>query len=365
MTKSQILLWSAGVFIVTFFAVLAFFGARPMIETELRMRAEHALADAGLSWLSVNLTGREATLEGAVFTPEDKERAQKAVRSVWGLSKVRSQLQLVVRDTPYVLRIQRRKDRLKLRGRVPSEKAHKAVLGLANAIFPGLEISARLQIDPNMPDVKTWLSGVGFALRQLTHLSQGSADLADTSLSLQGTAAKIGAYEEVMRAFQQKVPEGIFIRELDIAPPKVEPFTWQVQFKAGSVVLGGHIPSEMDQASLVSVAKGLFPDARIIDATAIASGAPGGWKLAARLALRALANLQSGLITISGTLVKIEGVANDSAAVKRISALEKIWPQGYKLQHAVRVLARSLPKRAGATSATAASVRGKSGLSLD
>ena len=328
--------WIAGLAFLGLIAGLAVLSARAGIETELRTSAADALTQAGYGWLDVEVSGRQVTLNGAVFSEQDKEAAEAALRDIWGIGDIDSRLKVAVRETPYVFSVSRSGDRLRLRGFVPSEEARRTIVGLLNANFSGANVDTKLRIDPNMAEKDRWLTGVGFALSQLRKVSTGNAVLADAELSFEGVALKPGAYEALMRAFHDETPEGITVAQVDISPPRAEPFTWKVQVEKGDVILAGHAPSEMAKATMIYHAQKAFPDKRVIDNTTIAKGEPDGWWSAARVALQALEYLRAGSVTVAATAVTIEGIAKDFAARQALSAMKNAWPTGYDLQTSLR-----------------------------
>ncbi len=328
--------WVAGLAFLALIAGLAVLSARAGIESELRTSAADALTEAGYGWLNVEVSGRQVTLNGAVFSEQDKQAAEAALREIWGIGEIDSRLQVAVRETPYVVSVSRTGDKLRLRGSVPSEEARRTIVGLLNANFSGINVDTKLRIDPNMAEKDRWLTGVGFALSQLRKVSSGNAVLADAELSFEGVALKPGAYEALMRAFHDETPEGITVAKVDISPPRAEPFTWKVQVEQGDVILAGHAPSEMAKATMIYHAQKVFPEKRVIDNTTIAKGEPDGWWSAARVALRALEYLRAGSVTVAATAVTIEGIAKDFAAQQALVGMKNAWPAGYDLQTSLR-----------------------------
>lgn len=328
--------WITGLAFLILITGLAMLSARAGIEGELRSRAADALAEAGYAWLDVEVSGRQVTLNGAVFSERDKEAAEAALRSIWGIGDIDSRLMVAVRETPYRLSISRSGSKLRLRGSVPSEEVRKTVVGLINANFSGMKINSKLSIDPNMAERDRWLTGIGFALSQLKNVSSGTAVLADADLSFEGVAIRPGAYEALMRAFHDETPDGINVAQVNISPPKAKPFTWKVQVEQGDVILAGHAPSEMAKATMIYHAQKIFPEKRVIDNTTIAKGEPDGWWSAARVALKALEYLRAGSVTLAETAVMIEGIAKDLAAKQALSAMKSAWPAGFDLQTSLR-----------------------------
>lgn len=328
--------WITGIVFLAFIAGLAVLSARAAIESELESRAADKLAEAGYSWLGISVSGRDVTLQGAVFSEQDREHAIDALRGIWGIGRIESRLKVAVREQPYKISLSRSDDELTLRGSVPDEETRKTIVGLINANFPGFDTSTDLKIDPGMAETERWLTGVGFALSQLKNVSSGRSLLADAELSFEGRAAKPGAYEALMRGFREETPSGISVTQLRVSPPKAEPFTWKIQRDDDNIILGGHAPSELAQASIVAIAQQLFPDAKVIDRTVIANGEPEGWWRAARTALEALNHLRSGSVTLARAEITMEGVAKNWAAQRAISALKDAWPSGFEFQASVR-----------------------------
>lgn len=311
--------------------------ARAAIEAEIQSRASEKLVEAGYSWLDLTVSGRDIVLKGAVFSTEDEARVEAALREVWGVGAVQSQLQVAVRDEPYTISISRGENTLQLNGSAPNEDARKTIIGLAKANFPSLKFSTDLTIDPNMAETDRWLTGVGFALSQLKHVRSGRSVLADTDLSFEGHAAKPGAYEALTRAFERQTPSSISVTQMQIHPPKAEPFTWTVQIDGERVVLAGYAPSDRAKLWMTSLAERLFPAAEVVDQTFIAKGEPDGWWDAAVLAVKALSNLRSGSVTLGPTQVTLEGVAKSLGAQRAISALKDAWPSGFRFTASVRL----------------------------
>ncbi len=334
--------WVTGFIFLSLISGLAVLSARAGIEAQIRAQAADRLAEAGYAWLHVEVSGRNVVLRGAVFSEQDRAQAEGALRDIWGVGAVESRLQVAVRERPYTISITRSDNSMKLRGSVPDETARKTILGLVKANFPGIKLSAKLQIDPNMAETERWLTGVGFALSQLKHVASGRTVLADTELSFEGRAAKPGGYEALMRGFREETPDNISVTQMRVQAPHVEPFVWRVGTEDGNVILRGHVPSERAKAQMTMLAHQLFPNAQVRDQTQVADGEPVGWWAAARLALQALDHLQTGSVTLAPSEIKLEGVAKSVAAQSAISALKDAWPSGFNFTASVR-LSRSEP----------------------
>lgn len=235
------------------------------------------------------------------------------------------------------LRIYKEKAGLKLRGKVPCEDDQKAILGMVKASFPGLPVSDRTKIHPEVSGHDVWLGGVSFALRQLAWLRHGAAVLQDNRLYLHGAAATPEGYDAVQRALQFELPKGLELKGSYIRPPSRNQYTWLAQFKEGNLALSGHVPGQGAHQALEAMAKVLFSGILVVNAMEITGGAPQDWLEAARQSLRALSWLQSGSVMLSDKMVKIDGVTSDDAVVTYIAPLDQTLLKGFALEDGLKL----------------------------
>jgi OOP family OmpA-OmpF porin len=100
----------------------------------------------------------------------------------------------------------------------------------------------------------------------------------------------------------------------------------------GTLTLTGDAPSIAARDAIAADAKALFPDAKIGNAIAIASGAPAGdFAADAKFALTQFALLASGKVSLSDADLSIEGVAPSEAAADAAQAALAGLPQGLKV----------------------------------
>ncbi|MGH7002779.1 MAG: OmpA family protein, partial [Alphaproteobacteria bacterium] len=116
------------------------------------------------------------------------------------------------------------------------------------------------------------------------------------------------------------------------AVPMASPFAWRIEKGAdGNAVITGHHPSADAESALAALAR---PAARgsVTDASRIAHGAPpGDWLGAARLAIEAVAELESGAAVLSDTELLVRGVAKDDAASRAVqSRVAERTPAGFR-----------------------------------
>ncbi len=92
-----------------------------------------------------------------------------------------------------------------------------------------------------------------------------------------------------------------------IKPPVADPFIFVADLGANALSLSGSVPSENARKQLRELSRQLFRRPGFDDRLELASGAPKDWDEAVIAALRALSQLDSGKIALSGLAVTIEG----------------------------------------------------------
>jgi hypothetical protein len=88
---------------------------------------------------------------------------------------------------------------------------------------------------------------------------------------------------------------------------------------SNALSLSGSVPSESARKEVRDLSRQLFRRPGLDDRLELASGAPKNWDEAVAAALRALSQLVSGKIVLSGLAVTIEGVAPDKGTAVAVS----------------------------------------------
>jgi osmotically-inducible protein OsmY len=208
---------------------------------------------------------------------------------------------------------------IRLRGSVPSEEDRRTVLGMVKAHFPDLEVEDRMKVAMGAPPKEQWLGAVSFGLKQLAHLKHGSARLLNVGLKVEGEARSAGDYADAKKAFAGPLPTGLAILDDGIKPPIADPFVFVADLSANTLSLSGSVPSEDARKEVRELARQFFERPGLDDRLELASGAPKNWDEAVSAALRALSQLDSGKISLSGLAVTIEGVAPDKGTAVAVS----------------------------------------------
>lgn len=335
--------WLWGLIPLAVVVAGALFGARPDIERDLAQRTNTALDEAGLAWASAQLAGRDAVLQGYTFSSEARDRALSAINRIWGVRRVRDDASMVGSNEPYVWWALRRKNKIKLRGHVPTDEDRQTILGFVKASMPDLTIDDGMVLAAGAPESnEIWLGMVSFTLSQLGRLERGTARLEGTALSLQGQAAATASYRAIDTALSSKMPESLTLKSNKIKPPVIKDYDFTVKFNADSVKFDGFVPREEARAQILQRTKNLFPGARITDKMELASGAPDGWLWAITAALTQVHRLESGRVDIEGSEVSVEGTAPDKhTAEDVIQSIRNGLPEGYSSKEKVDFLEAS------------------------
>jgi OOP family OmpA-OmpF porin len=254
----------------------------------------------------------------------------------------------------YVWSATRIESSILLRGSVASDEDRRTVLGMVKAHFPDLEVEDRLKVKAGAPPRDQWLGAISFGLKQLAHLKRGSVRLFNVALRVDGEALSPADYAEVKRDLTGPLPTGLTIANGSIKPPVADPFVFVADLGANALSLSGSVPSENARKQVRELSRQLFRRPGFDDRLEIASGAPKGWREAVNAALRALSQLESGKIALSGLAVTIEGVAPDKGTAVAISyQLRRDLPELFSTSESIRwketaasrdIAARMLPR---------------------
>ena len=223
------------------------------------------------------------------------------------------------RRSGYVWSATRIESGIRLRGAVPTDEDRRTVLGVVKAHFPDLEVEDRLKVTGGAPPSDQWLGAVSFGLKQLSLLKRGSVRLLNVALKIDGEARSADDYAEVQKALAGPLPTGLTITGESVRPPLADPFVFVADLGSNALSLTGSVPSEGARKEVRELSRQLFRRPGLDDRLKLASGAPKNWDEAVTAALRALSQLESGKIALSGLAVTIEGVAPDKGTATAVS----------------------------------------------
>jgi hypothetical protein len=253
------------------------------------------------------------------------------------------------RPSGYIWSATRIESSIRLRGSIPSDEDRRTLLGMVKAHFPDLEVEDRLKVADGAPPQDQWLGAVSFSLKQLSHLKRGSVRLLDVTLKLEGEARSGADYLEVKKALAGSLPTGLGIAGVALRPPLADPFVFVANLNANALSLSGSVPSEDARKQLRDLSRQLFRRPGLDDRLELASGAPKNWKAAVAAALRALSQLETGKIALSGLAVTIQGVAPDKGTAVAVSyQLRRDLPELFSTSESISWKEAGMPPDFGA-----------------
>ncbi len=305
--------WLWGLLLIAPLSWIALHLHQTEIENDLRARSTEALEGAGLGWASTSFSGRDAVLTGVASEESDPLAAADLVRRVWGVRVVDARTDLVKKVERFVWSATRGSGgSVTLAGHVPGEASRRAVLSAVKATLPDARVEDAMQLARGGPSRSVFLSGVGFGVKQLAALKEGTVELADTELSIDGVAPDQASLKAV-RTRLKSPPAGITLARETIKGPPIASYTWTAAVAASQVTLSGYVPSREVRDQLFQETKSLFPRHAVVDRLEVGDGAPAGFADAALVSLRQLYQLKEGRAVLSGKTMVLDGLAEDKA----------------------------------------------------
>lgn len=296
-----------GIALTLFVSLLAVVVRNHAVENDIGERVGQALADQGLAWATADVSVRDVTIRGTAPSTEAQQQAVAVAADVRGVRVASNGADLLPIVSPYVWRAERNGRSLTLSGSIPSEGSRAAVLAAARRALPDGEIRDTMSLARGAP--ATFNSAATFSLARLAALNTGAVTLTDSTLSVTGTAADAGAYNDVHKAITESPPAAVNVGPVEVLPAKADPFVFSANFDGKSVNLVGYVPNEVVHNTLVSAARATLPGIPITDTVVIASGDPPGFAEAASFAIAALDRMSEGGVTLDGLKLDVAGTA--------------------------------------------------------
>ncbi len=311
--------WLWGIPLLAMWFWITFVSERAPIESDLALRAQNALEQAGQGWAHARFDGRDGVLNGRAPSSEDREEAAAIVRGVHGVRVVTNQVTLLKAMDRFVWSADYSKNQLILSGFVPNEQVRVSVLKAVKSRFPDVDILDRLKLARGGIEIKPWLEGVSFGLKQLSGLERGRLEFINMKFSLEGLAPSYAVYKDVCSALSKGAPSGVQLAKQDVSPPSVSPYTWRAKRTASQLVISGYVPSESSRLQLFEYSKKRFPKLAIIDRMETAAGAVPGWVQATGVLIDQLALLEEGEAHMKDDALGLTGRAPSKDIADQIS----------------------------------------------
>jgi OOP family OmpA-OmpF porin len=346
--------WWWGLIPLAILWILATIFTGQSINSDLGGRSTSALG-ATIENPAFSVSGRDVSVSGTVFSPDEALKVAGTVDQVWGVRKVLVDAKQPDIAKPFNWGISHEGSSVVLTGNVPNPTTRDKIVSAAKTAFSGADIKDEMQYASGAP--ASYDGGVLFGLAQLAGLEKGSVALSDTGLGISGTAATRDAYDAITAALKT-LPQGLTLAKTDItapapvaaaaAPaaatptpaataPAVTPalappsFSFDALRDAGKLTLSGNYPDDDTHSKIIDAAKSLFSSDEISDELKAAPGAPNGFAAAALGGLNALSRLAKGSFSLSSTDAKLSGEALYGGAVKSIQdSFTAAIPEGFK-----------------------------------
>jgi OOP family OmpA-OmpF porin len=205
---------------------------------------------------------------------------------------------------------------LVLSGSIASEDARRRILAAARASTAGRVTDTMTIAADVAPTIEAQAIAV---LRQLADLTAGQATISDRAVSLSGQASDPDGYARLSVTPLRPI-EGFSLGAVDIAPPRVELFSWRARKRDSVLMLDGLAPSSNERIAVLTqaAAGGL----RVVDDMRVATGLLPGidYGQLTNLLIAALGRLSDGTVEMSGSRVIVTGRAPDAATADAIRA---------------------------------------------
>ena len=309
----------AGLLTTTVLAFIAIWVQGPQIESDLGQKAQSALNEDGFDWAQVTMSGRDATITGQAPDEDSAEIADLIVDEVYDVRVVDNQTTLAAVQSPYVTSFARTADTLSVTGFVPNGGARSAMLDAVNGAMSDLSVEDNTEIGRGAPE--TFDSQADMAAKLLPLLQSGKVNFSDATLSMDGVAKDVAAYDRLQAIVTQDLPEGITLADNTVTAPAPSPYSLDLSVEGGVTKLSGYAPSAEARQALESELKARYHSDDVTTSIRLAEGAPEDFEAKANVVLEQGANLASGQVSLAGNEISVEGTAKDQSAYEALQSL--------------------------------------------
>ena len=159
-------------------------------------------------------------------------------------------------------------DAIDISGLVADEDARHAIHAEALRLFPFGSINDAMKVGRGGVDATTAI----FGLQQLARLREGRIQINSRTLQIFGQAKTNENVQALTTEIRNKLPPGLNLSAIDIAPPLVTVFTWSISRTPTSVHLNGFVPSNAVKNKIYADAMNRFGQATVEDSSVVATG---------------------------------------------------------------------------------------------
>ena len=205
-----------------------------------------------------------------------------------------------------------------------SEAAQSRIL--AGGVAAGITGRPDCTIGLGVPTAK-WAAAAEAGIKAAAELGDATITFSDADVTLlAGTEVSQADFDRVVGELRNTLPDvfsvdAILAKKTDAAPAGPAEFTAIRAPDTGRVELRGRLTDDRQQAAVDSYAKARFGADQVYVATLLDPDLPDGWPLRVLAGLEALAELDSGGLTVRADMVDVTGVTGSKLARARISQI--------------------------------------------
>lgn len=270
---------------------------------------------------TIRLEGTELTISGEVNDAAGYRALKASLASGLppGISLKADRVEPPV-VAPYVWTARLADGQLEIRGSAPSEQTRESLIAMAKRESPQVRIVDGMAPARGEPD--GWLRVVPFVLRELLRLEEGTLELRDQTVTLNGVAQREATAEDVRTKLKDsilgsyRIMERITFREPTVKP--IAAYRTALSLEDGVVAMVGFVPSEAARAALTSLVQARVAGARIVDQLELGAGAPPGWQRCLDIGIAALAKLGGGRLDLTIRRLLLDGVTDSNTLAKTL-----------------------------------------------
>ena len=267
--------WALGLPLLSLLIAVAAMRVGPAIDINIRSEAtalargtpDSPLVKAGTR---IVVAGRDVRIVSDDDLPADlRDETRRRAVAVPAVRSVVSETTGYVTLSPYAFHVKRSEAGIELSGGVPDAALRERLVTEAARFVPPEQVEDRLRLAAGAPE--GFAAAASHLLATLGPIESAEGSLSGRRFTAFASPRDTAAYNRVLAALRAP-PSGYRSSDLQVLPPRIEPFVWTARRDAGGLALGGAVPSEEKRAELLKLAEELLPDVPVRDAMQTARG---------------------------------------------------------------------------------------------
>ena len=337
MRLSALLLRLGVFFVAALISVLAARATVAVVEDRSVLAVQQELIDQGYEWASVQGDGLQVILEGQAPTEAASFRARSAAGRVVDASRVINVLSIEdtagIAPPEFKIEILRNDAGVSLIGLIPSDTDREALASRITAIADGKSVTDLLE-EADYPVPETWRPALNFALRALGELPRSKISVSATRVAVNAISDSEIERSRLETSLARQAPDGVSLAIAITAPrPVISPFTTRFTLDSeGARFSACAVDTPASEVKILAAASAAGFQGRSNCVEAL--GAPSRtWGDAAAMAIKGIAELGGGTVTLSDTDISLVALEGTSQAVfdRVVGELENTLPDVFAL----------------------------------